>query len=671
MVGRQRSDTVRHMNEIRRLRKGNGSDVVANILEAHETAVAAVAGTSDDRLRHIREKLHKFQQKQGERATRSTQQFDWIQEYRRLEKEEKTTSRLVESALSNFSSTLRARTRKHSSPNNDREENQRSGNGTGDSCYSDETTNMPGKAVESFRNIDKEYCPGSGRVKLEVQGLFDGLKQALTLLRSTQNDGSDAKPILAEMFLQVRERLSELDASLDREFEETQSEVKELQKGLSKALRDGRHEKGRDEEGQLPEILTLELNELSMSADDCLEVSVLRSELVVLFQEAQKEYSDALCEARVTNEERTTIEWDERSRTIFSKIFSEFDRSSSATRKKKAMDQLLLQLPDKSNDECVQYWKIFESARARKRKKLEATEQFKRKRETLLQQGQEQIKALKATFVDRANHCAAVRVKQAMQSEQHARLRMLREARAQAQKKDAEQKQRDDAEKAKYLSQQQNAWRKHHLSTKAYVEEYKKQKERLAEDESAEEQRRQHQQGLGRLRRAETDRKRSGKVHTFLSNNVPDFLTHTTCSLCWQRTYRVTFRQQQREGRKQKALESIIQASRSEELRLERLSALAASVPYYSKIMNLEADPLRMTIARTNDIYEPAATNGLADFQQGALRSFSNEKVFSDLRFRLGNALHEAGVAQTPYARAVIKKLVPRAPERTTGIEPH
>lgn len=86
--------------------------------------------------------------------------------------------------------------------------------------------------------------------------------------------------------------------------------------------------------------------------------------------------------------------------------------------------------------------------------------------------------------------------------------------------------------------------------------------------------------------------------------------------------------------------------------------------------MNLEADPLRTTIARTHDVYEPAGV-GLADFQHGTLRSFSNEKVFSDLRFRLGNALHEAGVAQTPYARAVIKKLVPREPARTTGIEPH
>ena len=45
------------------------------------------------------------------------------------------------------------------------------------------------------------------------------------------------------------------------------------------------------------------------------------------------------------------------------------------------------------------------------------------------------------------------------------------------------------------------------------------------------------------------------------------------------------------------------------------------------------------------------------------------KKIFNDLCFRLGHALHEAGVANADAAGDVVKQLVPREKEeRTTGI---
>lgn len=111
------------------------------------------------------------------------------------------------------------------------------------------------------------------------------------------------------------------------------------------------------------------------------------------------------------------------------------------------------------------------------------------------------------------------------------------------------------------------------------------------------------------------------------------------------------------------------EAIKAEEQRLERLSFLAASVPYYHAIMNTTSDIHRSTEARKNDVYE--GRSELADFQIGVQKSFTNEKLFSDARFRLGNALHEAGVAQTRYARDVVRNAIPRVEERTTGLQPY
>ena len=113
-------------------------------------------------------------------------------------------------------------------------------------------------------------------------------------------------------------------------------------------------------------------------------------------------------------------------------------------------------------------------------------------------------------------------------------------------------------------------------------------------------------------------------------------------------------------------------SSKAEELRLERLSALAASVPYYRDIINAESDIHKTTEARKNDVYM-CRDASLADFQCGLqqLRCFTNDKVFSDSKFRLANALHEAGVAQSVHARNVVRQAIPRSEERTTGIRPY
>lgn len=126
---------------------------------------------------------------------------------------------------------------------------------------------------------------------------------------------------------------------------------------------------------------------------------------------------------------------------------------------------------------------------------------------------------------------------------------------------------------------------------------------------------------------------------------------------------------QRRHKLKSKENEQMMSA-RAEEQRLYRLRALAASVPYYKTIINTVSDIQKTTEARKNDVYT-SRDKSLADFQSGQLKSFTNDKVFSDSKFRLANALHEAGLAQSAYAKNIVRNAIPRQEERTTGIKPY
>jgi hypothetical protein len=135
---------------------------------------------------------------------------------------------------------------------------------------------------------------------------------------------------------------------------------------------------------------------------------------------------------------------------------------------------------------------------------------------------------------------------------------------------------------------------------------------------------------------------------------------------------RTKSRELQRQSKITAKEDAEIASAKAEERRLDRLCALAASVPYYKNIMNAVPDIYKTTEARKNDVYRGRDAS-LADFQCGLaqLKSFTNDKLFSDAKFRLANALHEAGVAQSIYARNVVREAIPRVEERTTGIKPY
>ena len=131
---------------------------------------------------------------------------------------------------------------------------------------------------------------------------------------------------------------------------------------------------------------------------------------------------------------------------------------------------------------------------------------------------------------------------------------------------------------------------------------------------------------------------------------------------------RSSFREEQR-GRKLIAKqEATAKMKREQEVQLERLASLAMTCPYQKTITDLRPDIHKTTNARHHDFYRK---NNLPDFQANRHSSFTDEKIFSDQKFRLAQNLHEAGINKTIAARDIVRNVIPRNAERTTGIKPY
>jgi hypothetical protein len=98
--------------------------------------------------------------------------------------------------------------------------------------------------------------------------------------------------------------------------------------------------------------------------------------------------------------------------------------------------------------------------------------------------------------------------------------------------------------------------------------------------------------------------------------------------------YRVQFRRTELNNKTNARLAETNKAYNEELLRQERLKALAASVPYYDAVNSMRSNIHKTTLARMNDYYEPSSDSGLSDFQMSKLNGFTNERMFSDPKFR-------------------------------------
>mmetsp|Transcript_2226 Transcript_2226/g.2858 ORF Transcript_2226/g.2858 Transcript_2226/m.2858 type:complete len:254 (+) Transcript_2226:783-1544(+) len=250
------------------------------------------------------------------------------------------------------------------------------------------------------------------------------------------------------------------------------------------------------------------------------------------------------------------------------------------------------------------------------------------------------IKMFQEERIDRAGRLAAGCVSAAVREEQRAQLRVLREAREKVAAMAMERRVRQEIEEIEEKKLDAERKRRQRDEARLAMDEYREVLRKRKEIEKVEETQREYLEEVGRLER--------------MSKNDE----------------RVSYRRDKHKKKLHIQHENAQHSIQLEKRRLERLSALAASVPYHSTIQTLKPNPRKPTASSLQAFYYED-TRDLTEFQKGDLRGFTNERVFKDLRFRLGHALHAAGVAKSDYARSIVKRLIPRNTERTTGIMPH
>lgn len=273
------------------------------------------------------------------------------------------------------------------------------------------------------------------------------------------------------------------------------------------------------------------------------------------------------------------------------------------------------------------------------RVKNAARETLQRKRDEIEKEGLKEVECLRKRMIERSNISANRAITEARQNELQATLKLMRLQ--QQQQKESSKKQRQQeilsnhcrAAEDKLLSMKQRALSKHRLSEHHLQQVYDRDKENS-----------------------------TALLHTF----EEEMMKQRNTRLHKERT---TFREAQRELKMLAQKEAEEMQEREREINKVKLMRLAASCPYQEKILDLESDVLKTTKARQNDFYR--RQNDLADFQRGTLRSFSDERCFSDNKYRLAHALHEAGINNTVAARDTVRSVIPRKEERTTGIRPY
>ena len=164
------------------------------------------------------------------------------------------------------------------------------------------------------------------------------------------------------------------------------------------------------------------------------------------------------------------------------------------------------------------------------------------------------------------------------------------------------------------------------------------------------------------IRNRENEAQPKGDIETDISLNIARIREQQA------RKSRTSFRQREREKKLTLQRERAEEAAREEEARLFRLQAQKSSCPYTKTLQGLSADIHKTTESRRQDKY--SGRNDLLDCQANRQTNFGTARLFSDSKFRLGNALREAGIANTTAARDAVRLAIPRTEARTTGIRP-
>lgn len=581
----------------------------------HSDALSAFE--SDSQFEGIHSALTEFQRKQKKKTKTKSEHFEWIIEEKRL----KNSETVVLKQLSNSISILLIELGK--------EETSRGYN----------PVSFLEDGIVAFETSSSAFEQQSGVLKkaiasLSINDTGDGVKR----------DGFHAQAIL-----DMKRNLSVINGELDQQCRMLQGKIKECNRAVFQHSAEQSNEKNCNKADQLlpqsliealadANIIENKITQLGDGDGDESNVTLLERKLKEELAAEKTELDMALAHLGQSTQDNNILpELDEQSNDTFRSICSAFKKNISLLSRREH-DQLVKRLRSalqKSEEDIISYIRWYESQKMYKAKERAIFQEYTRRRLGIEKKGLKDIESLVNDLERRIESIEAKKQNQIKMSELRLRIR-------------AQRAKRDDPRKIK----------------KSFHNEDSMAHSRMKNEIDLLEKSLNAKQVLWA--------KAGKKQETAFSMQTELTMEASRLSKHRANKDRTNHREEERKNKIEIKRSCNIASSKAEERRLERLRALAATVPYYQNIVNTTPDIYKTTEARKNDVYTTRDAS-LADFQCGLqqLKSFTTEKIFSDPKFRLANALHEAGVAQSTYARDVIRCAIPRAQERITGMKPY
>mmetsp|Transcript_29278 Transcript_29278/g.55315 ORF Transcript_29278/g.55315 Transcript_29278/m.55315 type:complete len:645 (+) Transcript_29278:129-2063(+) len=620
--------------QAKRTRK-NFNAMMANSTYGQDLACKEAEG-GGERFDRLSAKLKRFTGKHKKATQKTSHQFDWLRDQKKLSSQKKQYYEQSSSSLSQFLKLL----------------------------ASDE--NADPELIKEVKEMSQGHSfvldkPADDMSSYAVK--FTELSSVMRLLKddsyndNEEGDSSDAseakklvKPLFAELILRLKESINDSSSSAASEINDLNREIKASKLNLLKSFKDADNfSTDENDDTSLP----TSVSELIMNSgfSDTLEMCLLKSSLSKKYREIRDEWETKKREVVNDNSSSSgsTVERRDNkigeganpeTKEVFEKTLQGWSSGGKKGGLKSLFSKLSVALPESSKDEFKKMLDEHSKAKMVSVKLKDLRTTYDRTVSELTKNSVSAVEALKEEIVRKFNDEHYSKIKDLIKDDQAEVLKRLRLEREEQLKIVQIEKMKVDKLEEEKKEEEMKRWREECELKKEEVEIYKKSIEVTRLKEEEERRLAEEKENILREERMKVNKERIDYRAIVMGERM-----------------------------RQKSHEEEMEKIREIE-KLERLSALAATVPYYDNIINCKADLSKNTKARENDVYEDIALTGLTDFQlgEGRLRCFTNEKVFSDVRFRLGQALRQAGIAGSEASRAVVRNLVPRAPERTTGI---
>jgi len=636
----ERLKSIRHFSK--RTQVGMGASALANNVEIQQLAQNE-ALAADDRISRMSAKLAKFTKTHKKTTKRNTHQTDWRRELANLRESEVKGSKVVSACLEALVNS----------------------GGVENKEFKNEVADLAVEHARVSSRAGRSEVIGVYKQKLaELRTILDEFKLGKTNANNNCEEKQTEKmklcsSLFAELLLRCHQEMGNEQQAIEFDLARCVEEEKAARLIIMKSLRE--KDKGEEtEEDKLPPNLLKEIDDSGFR--DNIEMQLLVEELKAKFFEARSKNEETLAAAMSQENDETggvppdidKVEGDEKTekndadgdlftsddQVAFMKIFKHWESSAKRGGLKKVTERIKLELPNATTKQIKANiaHHVRRKYEAQHRKNAEIS--LKRVNSQIVDWGLKRITTVKCLITENMQAELMGKINATIRQEQQARLLVLRTAREEATKIENEKMKLLKEQKQKEIDAEAARLKLEHNEKRAMVDSYHQE---LAAMKAIDDE-----------RKVEEDKMEEEERKLRMEENKERI------------TYRFILNQE-----KMRALEHEANLkSLAERERLERLSALAASVPYFEKILNAKADLSKNTVCREHDIYEEDL-RGLHDFQSKQLSCFSNEKVFSDVRFRLGAALHAAGVARSAASRSLVKSIVPRDMNRTTKIMPH